>query len=192
MRIHQPVSSSAFNPSLYIQYVRTLAAIILLVGVWYLLFVWGLVMTEGWLARWDATPNPAATWQVGVAAFLHNGIGLYMPASGLVLISLALFFYRTPRSTGRLYVPVEFAWSTLLFLSINQLLFRILHGLAASAPMVGPEAEMLDVAAMGREPATLFTELGWGISILMLLALFWMQGSGVLHLKRRQRPLPEA
>lgn len=192
MRIHQPVSSSAFNPSLYIQYVRTLAAIILLVGVWYLLFVWGLVMTEGWLARWDATPNPPASWQAGVAAFLHNGIGLYMPASGLVLISLALFFYRTPRSAGRLYVPVEFAWSTLLFLSINQLLFRILHGLAASAPMVGPEAEMLDVAAMGREPATLFTELGWGISILMLLALFWMQGSGVLHLKRRQRPLPEA
>lgn len=192
MRIHQPVSASAFNPSLYIQYVRTLAAIILLVGVWYLLFVWGLVMTEGWLAHWDATPNPAATWQVGVAAFLHNGIGLYMPASGLVLISLALFFYRTPRSTGRLYVPVEFAWSTLLFLSINQLLFRILHGLAASAPMVGPEAEILDTAAMARGPATLFAELGWGISILMLLALFWIQGSGVLHVKRRHVARPKA
>lgn len=190
MRIHQPLPT--VNVSLFVQYVRTVAAIALLAGVWYLLFVWGLLMTESWLVGWNADPASSTSWQAALASFLQSDVGLYLPASGLVLLSIALFFYRTPRAQGRLYVPIEFGWTTLLFLSINQLLFRILHALAEFAPLLEPATGNSNPLVVTSEPTMLLIELGWVISVLMLIMLFWLQGSGALHSTWRRRQTPSA
>jgi hypothetical protein len=177
MSIHELPVAIALRSLL--NYGRILGSILLLGGVWTTLFVWGLAMTENWLAWWSTQTTTHAAWQTVLVDFLQTGSAIYLPACALILISLALFFYRAPRASGPLTVPLEFAVTTLCFIGVNLVTLEILRLLAQSALTVSPSA-----ATPGEwvfDPATLITELGLALTIVMLGTLFWVQGSGRLR-----------
>jgi hypothetical protein len=162
---------------------RVLGSILLLGAVWYALFLWGLVTTQEWLAWWNTGHvEPTQAWQTVLANLLQTSGGIYLPAFGLVLISMALFFYRIPRVPGRLSVSLEFAVTTVLFVTINLLTMQLLRRLAQLAAQMGPA----ELPSANFDPIYFMGELGLAITFLMLAGLFWLQGTGVLRSKWRQ------
>jgi hypothetical protein len=167
------------------RYLRIVGSILLLGTVWCLLFIWGLMVTQQWLAWWSVqTVATADEWQTAFAGLLQTGSGLYLPACVLVLISLAIFFYRVPRVPSRLTVPLEFGLITVSVLVLNFLALHLLRQVAHS----------LMAATADFDPATLVTELGLAVTVVLMVVLFWMQASGVLRLtwhkwRRRYRSL---
>jgi hypothetical protein len=152
--------------------------------VWSAFFLWGVLMTEYTLSALDAvavfvTPG---TWQYDIKHKLEAGMALYLPAIVLLLASLLLFFYRVPRVRGRLTIPLEFAVTTLLFITIQ---WTILYGLYRVALLVQ------GAGAQASAPSPAFA-LGAAITIAMLAMLFWLQGAGSLRRcwRRLQRPQP--
>jgi hypothetical protein len=163
---------------------RVLGSILLLGAVWYALFLWGVVTTQEWLAWWETgRVEPAMAWQTVLANLLQTSSGVYVPAFALVLISMALFFYRIPRVEGRLSVSLEFAITTVLFVTINLLTMQLLRQLARLAANIGPDA----LPTADFDPIHFIGELGLAVTILMLIGLFWLQWSGVLRAAWRQR-----
>lgn len=163
-------------------YLRILGSILLLGTVWSLLFVWGLMVTQQWLAwsrmRTVATPDE---WQTVFADLLQTGSGLYLPACVLVLISLAIFFYRVPRVPSRLTVPIEFGLITVSVLALNFLVLHLLRQVAHSLMRAGSEAVGEMAATADFDPATLITELGLAVTVVLMALLFWLQATGLLR-----------
>jgi hypothetical protein len=164
------------------RYVRILGSILLLVSVWYLLFAWGLVVTQQWLAWWAVrTITTADTWQVAFAEVLQSGSGLYLPACVLVLTSLALFFYRVPRVPSRLTVPLEFGLITISVLALNVLVLQLLHQVAHAVLTDGSLGAVETATVPDFDPSTLITELGLAVTVVMIGVLFWLQATGFLR-----------
>jgi hypothetical protein len=166
---------------------RILGSMILLGSVWSILFLWGLVLTEGWLRWWMMQSAPAESWQTTLASILQRGDLLYLPACAPVLISLAIFFYRAPRVRSPL--ALEFAVTTLIFIGVNVLSLELLRKLTEVVWLAPPRpAPPTD---WGGEPAVLLTEVGLTLTLVMLGGLFWLQASGRFwqRFTRGQQPL---
>lgn len=166
----------------WVHYLRILGSILLLVTVWYLLFVWGLMVTQQWLAWWAVRTMATPTaWQTALAGLLQTGSGLYLPACVLVLISLAIFFYRVPRVPSRLTVPLEFGLITVSVLALNVVALHLLRQVAHSIMTAGAETAAEVAAATEFDPSTMVTELGLAVTVVLMVVLFWLQATGFLR-----------
>jgi hypothetical protein len=161
---------------------RILGSILLLGTVWCLLFAWGLVVTQQWLDWWAvravATPSE---WQTRFAGLLQTGSGLYLPACVLVLISLAIFFYRVPRVPSRLTVPIEFGLITFSVLALNLLVLHLLRQVAHSLMTASSETVVKLAVTTDPDPSTLITEVGLAVTGVLMAVLFWLQATGFLR-----------
>jgi len=91
----------------------------LLVGSWYALFVWLLMITDTWLTPWESEPaGPSAeSWARAVNDFFETDFGALLPGAGFVLISLGLFIYRLLQAkNNRGVLPWLFAGANVFFL----------------------------------------------------------------------------
>ena len=94
--------------------------IILLIGTWYLLFLWLMAMTESWLVPWDTWGEPVRP-PVGTSArtvndFFESGFGSYLPALIIIVTSLGLFTAKAAfLKTQRALLPWLFAVSNFIF-----------------------------------------------------------------------------
>ncbi|RIK38676.1 MAG: hypothetical protein DCC55_20375 [Chloroflexi bacterium] len=175
-------TSARATAQVWSRYLRILGSILLLITVWYLLFIWGLIVTQQWLAWWTVrTVTTPDAWQAALAGLLQTGSGLYLPACVLVLISLALFFYRVPRVSSRLTVPLEFGLITLSVLALNALALHLLQQVTHSIITATAETDSDMASASAFDPSTLSTELGLAVTVVLLAILFWLQATGLLR-----------
>lgn len=144
----------------WLNQLQVLGAMLLLGAIWYTLFIWGVRLTEQWLTWSAQTARTQPAWLFPLH-HVPTTWSSYLPAWLLVLINQALFFYRVPRVRQRLTVPVEFALTTLSFVGIQLLLLQLLQDLAPTLPW--------------------FQEGVLLLTLLLLILLFWIQGSGALH-----------
>lgn len=161
---------------------------LLMVIVWSAFFMWGVTVTQNWLASLQVPLANLAVdpWQATLAHFFEYDTSVFVPAALLVFVSLAIFFYRLPRVRGRLSVPIEFALTTLLFVGANFAVMQLLQFLAALLVTfsTGAGAAPVDTAS---STDVVLTELSIVITLAMLAYLYWLQWSGRLLLMWRRR-----
>lgn len=75
--------------------VRSVLFVGLLTFSWGALCFWTMLITEGWLAPWDAAPirPPAGHWQRSLNDFFESGVGAYVPTAIFLRISGLLYAY---------------------------------------------------------------------------------------------------
>ena len=153
---------------------QTLGQILLLILVWSVFFLWSLLATQSLLAPWlvTLTGGTGATYE-----FFTACLGAYLPAFGLVMVSLTLFFYRIPRAQEKASVPLEFALTIILFIALH--LFVIgLPWMGRCLP-VSPTISFEQWLPSALLPVQTCLEPGIALTftVLALLILFWFQGS---------------
>lgn len=94
--------------------------ILVLVGTWYLLYLWLMAMTEGWLVPWDTWSEPirppVGTPTRTINDFFESGFGSYLPAVVVVTASVGLFLCKVAFSkTNGLLLPWLFAGFNFIF-----------------------------------------------------------------------------
>ena len=162
-----------------------LGQILLLIVTWSIFFFWALWTTESLFLPWVVAST-------GGQGFLNHffvaGIGVYLLAFVLVVISVMLFFYRMPRAQEKVSVSLEFTLTILGFMGIHLFVinfalpwaghclsaptglsalttFSIDHGLSSN---LLPSAQTCQYGGAG----LLFTALA-------LVSLFWTQTRAV-------------
>jgi hypothetical protein len=139
-----------------------LLVMVLLVVIWVVFFLWGVLMSESLRTQWYLIDPPLpGTWQMQLNNFFETGIGVYIPALLLLIISQVIFFYRMPRTRGRLAVPLEFVLTTFLLVVLHLLFFNLFDFFT---------------------PALRYLAIGIRVilTLVMLSCLFWLQWSGLL------------
>ncbi len=149
-------------PRAFLRTLLPLFVMVLLVVMWVIFFLWGLLVSESLRSQWYliAPPLPG-TWKMQLKSFFEAGIGVYTPALLLLLISQVIFFYRMPRTRGRLAVPLEFVLTTFLLVVLHLLIFNLFEFFTPP----------LHYLAIGIRLA---------FTLVMLVGLFWLQWSGLL------------
>ncbi len=104
--------------------------IILLIGTWYLLYLWLMAITESWLVPWDTWSEPVrpllGTPDRAVNDFFESGWGSYLPALIIIIASLGLFMVKTVFfKTQQTSLPWLFAISNFVFLLSSLMLSSI-------------------------------------------------------------------
>jgi hypothetical protein len=139
-----------------------LLVMVLLVVTWVVFFLWGVLTTESLRTQWHliAPPLPRS-WPMRLNSFFEAGVGVYIPALLLLVISQGIFFYRMPRTRGRLAVPLEFVLTTFLLVVTHLLIFSLFDFF---------------------NPLILYFSMGIRVvvTLVMLVGLFWLQWSGLL------------
>ncbi|MCX6049941.1 MAG: hypothetical protein NT075_32995 [Chloroflexi bacterium] len=93
-----------------------LGQILLLIVTWSIFFLWSLLMAESLFFPWIVVLTGGEGF---LANFFVAGIGLYLLAFSLVVISVMLFFYRMPRAQEKISVSLEFTLTLLVFMGIH-------------------------------------------------------------------------
>ncbi len=171
-QLHAPLSLPAS-----VQTLLTLGQILLLILVWSIFFLWAVLATESLLMPWAATLSGGHSFWRKIFSFT---IGAYLPAFGLVMLSITLFFYRMPRSPEKISVPVEFVLAILLFIAAQVMLVGFVlpwtgHCLPISTSTMMEQmfnTDDLMVAQTCAHPGS-----GVLVTSLLLIGLFWLQSS---------------
>ncbi len=143
---------------------------VLLVGAWFLISFFILAATEAWLVPWDCVHvslRPAVgTWERTANDFFEGPPGSFLPALGLVLVSVALLLVGTLRTRRRTLLPGALAATNLAFVLADILLLDV----ADRLPILRlPEPRpAIDVGYYRTWPAILITAV-------LVFVLFLMQ-----------------
>jgi hypothetical protein len=108
-----------------------LCGVAALAGIWFVLWMWFLLMTEGWLVPWDTTSirPPVGSLVRTINDFFEVAPGGYLPATLFVLADASIFVWRFRRVGNRMLLPFFFAISNLAFGVLATVLAILSHQL---------------------------------------------------------------
>ncbi len=96
---------------------------VLLVGTWFLVSLFILLVTEACFVPWDCVHvslrPPLGTWQRTVNDFFEGPPGSILAAVVFVLVSASIFVVRTVRTAHGALLPWAFAVANLVFILVD-------------------------------------------------------------------------
>ena len=142
---------------------------VLLVGTWFLLSLFILLVTEACFVPWDCVHvslrPPLGTWQRTVNDLFEGPPGSFLPSVAVIVVSLTAFLFGTARNRSRPLLPWAFALTNVAFVSADVLLLDVAYRL----PILRlPEPRLpIDVGYHRTWPAILTTTVLVGVLFLV-------------------------